>query len=136
MQYLRIPAATKRRGLRKVENKRLKIDSGTAVVHDPSINHRLILATGRVPQKKGVTGHYRSGQFAGRMRQGKWNFRFLVWWPIRWRSAGPPARVEGQPKQSFLGVSPTAFTPLIYGLPSPWITIRGRKARQRLIDSG
>lgn len=35
-----------------MENKRLKIDSGTAVVHDPSINHRLILATGRVPQKK------------------------------------------------------------------------------------
>lgn len=47
-QYLLIPAATKRRGLRKVENKRLKID----MVHEPSINHRLIPATGRVPQKE------------------------------------------------------------------------------------
>lgn len=61
-QYLLIPAATKKRGLRKVENKRLKID----MVHEPSINHRLIPATGRVPQgKKGVTGHYRPGQLGG-----------------------------------------------------------------------
>lgn len=105
-----------------MENKRLKID----MVHEPSINHRLIPATGRVPQgKKGVTGHYRPGQLGG---AGEVEFPVsrLVANPVE--VSGSPGRVEGQPKQSFLGVSPTAFTPLIYGLPPSWITLRGRKA--------
>lgn len=87
-----------------------------------------------------MTGHYRPGQFAGRIRQGKWNFRFLVWWPIRRRSAGPPGPGRGSAQTIFPRGQPhrvyaTDLWPAL-ALDNYSRSKSDRAPRQRLIDSG